>query len=140
MGRILAIDYGTRRTGLAVTDALRIAAGPLATVPTHTVLDWLGDYFSKEPVDEVVIGQPKQMSGEESQSMQAIRPFMAAFKKRFTDKTLVPYDERFTSVLAHKAMLDGGLKKKARQNKATVDRIAACIILEGYMESKGLRQ
>ncbi|MBP5290722.1 MAG: Holliday junction resolvase RuvX [Paludibacteraceae bacterium] len=137
MGRILAIDYGTRRTGLAVTDALRIAAGPLATIPTHTVLDWLGDYFTKEPVDEVVIGQPKQMSGEESQSMQAIRPFMVAFKKRFPDKPLVPYDERFTSVLAHKAMLDGGLKKKARQDKATVDKIAACIILEGYLESKG---
>jgi len=137
MGRILAIDYGTRRTGLAVTDALRIAAGPLATVPTHTVLDWLGDYFTKEPVDEVVIGQPKQMSGEESHSMQAIRPFMVAFKKRFPDKPLVPYDERFTSVLAHKAMLDGGLKKKARQDKATVDKIAACIILEGYLESKG---
>ena len=137
MGRILAIDYGTRRTGLAVTDALRIAAGPLATVPTHTVLDWLGDYFMKEPVDEVVIGQPKQMSGEESHSMQAIRPFMAAFKKRFPDKPLVPYDERFTSVLAHKAMLDGGLKKKARQDKATVDKIAACIMLEGYLESKG---
>jgi len=135
MGRILAIDYGTRRSGIAVTDALRISAGPLETVPTHTLLDWLGDYFANETVDEVVIGQPKQMSGEESQSMQAIRPFMAAFKKRFPNKPLVPYDERFTSVLAHKAMLEGGLKKKARQDKATVDKVAACIILEGYLES-----
>lgn len=135
MGRVLAIDYGTRRTGLAVTDSLRITAGVLATVPTHTLLEWLADYFAKETVDEVVIGQPKQMSGEDSASMQQIRPFMNAFRKRFPDMPLVPFDERFTSVLAHKAMLEGGLKKKARQDKATVDRIAACIILEGYLES-----
>ena len=131
----MAIDFGTRRTGLAVTDPLRITAGPLATVSTHTLLDWLADYFSREAVDEVVIGHPKQMSGEESASMQQIRPFMAAFRTRFPDKPLVQYDERFTSVLAHKAMLDGGLRKKARQDKATVDRVAACIILEGYLET-----
>ena len=135
MGRILAIDYGTRRTGLAVTDPLRITAGPLLTVPTHTLLDWLADYFARETVDQVVIGQPKQSSGEDSASMQQIRPFMNAFQKRFPAVPLVPFDERFTSVLAHKAMLDGGLRKKARQDKATVDRIAACIILEDYLQS-----
>lgn len=135
MGRILAIDFGTRRTGLAVTDPLQITAGPLATIPTHTLLDWLADYFARETVDTVVIGQPKQNSGEDSASMQQIRPFMSAFAKRFPAMPLVPYDERFTSVLAHKAMLDGGLRKKARQDKATVDRIAACIILQGYLES-----
>ena len=135
MGRILAIDFGTRRTGLAVTDPLQITAGPLATIPTHTLLDWLTDYFARETVDTVVIGQPKQNSGEDSASMQQIRPFMNAFRNRFPSMPLVPYDERFTSVLAHKAMLDGGLRKKARQDKATVDRIAACIILQGYLES-----
>lgn len=135
MGRILAIDYGTRRSGIAVTDPLRISAGPLETVPTHTLPEWLAGYFSCEQVDEVVIGQPKQMSGEDSASMQQIRPFMAVFKKHFPDMPLVLYDERFTSVLAHKAMLDGGLRKKARQDKATVDRVAACIILQGYLES-----
>ena len=135
MGRILAIDFGTRRTGLAVTDPLQITAGPLATIPTHTLLDWLADYFARETVDTVVIGQPKQNSGEDSASMQQIRPFMNAFRNRFPSMPLVPYDERFTSVLAHKAMLDGGLRKKARQDKATVDRIAACIILQGYLES-----
>lgn len=135
MGRILAIDYGTRRSGIAVTDPLRISAGPLETAPTHTLLEWLAGYFSREQVDEVVIGQPKQMSGEDSASMQQIRPFMAVFKKHFPDMPLVLYDERFTSVLAHKAMLDGGLRKKARQDKATVDRVAACIILQGYLES-----
>ena len=135
MGRILAIDFGTRRTGLAVTDPLQITAGPLATIPTHTLLDWLADYFAREAVDTVVIGQPKQNSGEDSASMQQIRPFMNAFRNRFPSMPLVPYDERFTSVLAHKAMLDGGLRKKARQDKATVDRIAACIILQGYLES-----
>ena len=135
MGRILAIDFGSRRSGIAVTDPLRITAGALATIPTHTLLEWLTDYFAKETVDEVIIGQPKQMSGEESASMQQIRPFMNAFRKRFPNMPLVPYDERFTSVLAHKAMLDGGLRKKARQDKATVDRIAACIILQGYLES-----
>ena len=131
MGRILAIDYGTRRTGLAVTDPLRITAGPLLTVPTHTLLDWLADYLARETVDQVVIGHPKQ----DSASMQQIRPFMNAFQKRFPAVPLVPFDERFTSVLAHKAMLDGGLRKKARQDKATVDRIAACIILEDYLQS-----
>lgn len=134
MGRILAIDYGRRRTGLAVTDMLRITANPLTTVETKELLPWLRSYFAKEKVDEVVIGHPIQMNGEDSESMNYIRPFMGVFRKEFPDMKLVQYDERFTSVLAHRAMIDGGMKKKQRQDKAVVDKIAACIILEGYME------
>ena len=135
MGRILAIDYGRKRTGLAVTDILRITANPLLTIETSELMDWLADYLRKEPVDEVVIGHPTQMNGEESESMNYIRPFMGNFRKQFPDTHITMYDERFTSVLAHRAMIDGGMKKKARQDKAAVDKIAACIILEGYMDS-----
>jgi len=135
MGRILAIDYGRKRTGLAVTDALRITANPLLTIETNRLMEWLADYFSREQVDEVVIGHPTQMNGEESESMNYIRPFMGNFRKQFPDKPITMYDERFTSVLAHQAMIAGGMKKKDRQNKAVVDKIAACIILEGYLDS-----
>jgi putative Holliday junction resolvase len=134
MGRILAIDYGRKRTGLAVTDMLRITANPLLTIETSELMNWLTDYFAKEQVDEVVIGHPTQMNGQESESMNYIRPFLGVFKKTFPDKPITMYDERFTSVLAHRAMIDGGMKKKDRQNKAVVDKIAACIILEGYLE------
>ena len=134
MGRILAIDYGRKRTGLAVTDMLRITANPLLTIETSELMNWLTDYFAKEQVDEVVIGHPTQMNGQESESMNYIRPFLGVFKKTFPDKPITMYDERFTSVLAHRAMIDGGMKKKNRQNKAVVDKIAACIILEGYLE------
>ena len=134
MARILAIDYGKKRTGLAVTDPMRIFAQPLLTVPTHTLLDWLADYLKKEQVDSVVLGKPTQMSGEDSESAKYVEPFVNGFKKRFPQITLVRYDERFTSVLAHRAMIDGGMKKKQRQDKAVVDKIAACIILEDYLE------
>ena len=136
MGRILAIDFGKKRTGLAVTDSLRITANPLITIETKQLSDWLRDYFAKETVDEVVIGHPKQMNGEDSESMQYIRPFVERFKQTFPDKPITYYDERFTSVLAHQAMIAGGMKKKNRQDKAQVDKLAACIILEGYMEAK----
>lgn len=135
MGRILAIDYGRKRTGIAVTDALRITANPLLTIETKELLNWLTDYFAHEQVDEVVIGHPTQMNGEDSENMNYIRPFMGVFKKTFPDKPITMYDERFTSVLAHRAMIDGGMKKKGRQDKAVVDKIAACIILEGYLDS-----
>ena len=135
MGRILAIDYGRKRTGLAVTDMLRITANPLITIPTHTLETWLKDYFSKEQVDEVVIGHPYQMNGEDSESMQYIQPFINRFRKVFPDMPLKEYDERFTSVIAHRAMISGGMKKSQRQDKAVVDKIAACIILEGYLDS-----
>ena len=134
MGRILAIDYGRKRTGLAVTDMLRITANPLLTIETKDLINWLTDYFAREQVDEVVIGHPTQMNGEESESMNYIRPFMGNFRKQFPDKPITMYDERFTSVLAHQAILAGGMKKKDRQNKAVVDKIAACIILEGYLD------
>ncbi|MBO7458914.1 MAG: Holliday junction resolvase RuvX [Paludibacteraceae bacterium] len=136
MGRILAIDYGRKRTGLAVTDVLRITANPLLTIETKDVTSWLTDYFAKEQVDEVVIGHPTQMNGKDSESMNYIRPFIGVFKKTFPDKPITMYDERFTSVLAHRAMVAGGMKKKDRQDKAVVDKIAACIILEDYLESK----
>ena len=134
MGRILAIDFGRKRTGLAVTDVLRITANPLLTIETKDLIPWLTDYIALEPVDEVVIGHPTQMNGEESESMNYIRPFMGVFKKHFPNLPITMYDERFTSVLAHQAMIAGGMKKKARQDKAVVDKIAACIILEGYLE------
>ena len=135
MGRILAIDFGRKRTGLAVTDPLRITANPLITIPTHTLEEWLKDYFTKETVDEVVIGHPYQMNGEDSESMQYIQPFINRFKKVFPNMPLKEYDERFTSVIAHQAMIAGGMKKNQRQDKAVVDKIAACIILEGYLDS-----
>ena len=106
----------------------------MLTIETKDLIQWLTDYFAHEPVDEVVIGHPTQMNGEDSESMNYIRPFMGQFKKQFPDKPITMYDERSTSVLAHQAMIAGGMKKKDRQNKAVVDKIAACIILEGYLE------
>ena len=135
MGRILAIDYGKKRTGLAVTDPLRITANPLLTIETKELINWLQTYFEREKVDIVVIGHPTQMNGEESESMNYIRPFIGNFKKQFPTIPITMYDERFTSVLAHQAMIAGGMKKKDRQDKAIVDKIAACIILEGYLDS-----
>jgi putative Holliday junction resolvase len=137
MGRILAIDYGKKRTGLAVTDILRITANPLITIETKQLMTWLKDYFAKENVDEVVVGYPKQMNGEDSESMQYIRIFLAQFEQTFPSIPIKLYDERFTSVLAHQAMIDGGMKRSQRQNKMMVDKIAACIILEGYLDSIG---
>ena len=133
VGRILAIDYGRKRTGLAVTDPLRIIAGPLETVATKDLLQWLKTYLGKETVDEVVIGHPRQMNGEDSESMRYIRQFVTLFRKAFPNMPLYEADERFTSVLAHKAMIDGGMKKKQRQDKAVVDKLAACIILEDWL-------
>ena len=117
-----------------MTDILRIAANPLLTIPTGELMKWLEDYFSKEPVDLVIIGRPTQLNGEDSESMQYIRPFMEQFRKRWPGIPMHEYDERFTSTLAHRAMIDGGMKKKQRQDKAVVDKIAACIILEDYLE------
>ncbi len=140
MGRILAIDYGRKRTGLAVTDPLKITANPLLTIPTYQLLDWLARYFETEQVEKVVIGMPRQTNGEPSESMRYIEPFIRSFEKRFPEMSIIGFDERFTSVLAHKAMLDGGMKKKDRQDKATVDKIAACIILEDYLTTLNSKQ
>ncbi len=139
MGRILAIDYGFKRTGIAVTDILRIVPGGLKTVATHELQAFLADYFSKEPVDIVVVGYPTNMNGEESASMQQIRPFVNKLKKLYPDKDIVMVDERFTSVLAQKAILESGIGKMARRNKALVDEISATIILESYMNSAEYR-
>lgn len=135
MGRILAIDYGQKRVGLAVTDPMQLIANSLETVSAQEVLHFIKNYVEREKVDKFVVGLPKQMNGADSQSMQYITPFVKKMREMFPDIELIYVDERFTSVLAHKAMLDGGLKKKDRQNKALVDRISATIILQTYMES-----
>lgn len=140
MGRILSIDYGTRRTGIAVTDILRIVPGGLTTVATCGLMQFLADYFSKEPVDIVVVGYPVNMNGQDSASMSQIRPFVAKLKKLYPDKRIEMFDERFTSVLAHQAMLDSGMGRMARRNKALVDEISATIILESYMSSKQYKE
>lgn len=136
MSRILAIDYGRKRTGIAVTDTLQMIANGLTTVPTHTLLAFLLDYVQKEPVERIVIGLPRQMNNEQSESMKYIEPFVRSLKKKLPDMPVEFVDERFTSVLAHRTMLEAGLKKKDRQNKALVDEISATIILQSYLENK----
>ena len=135
VGRILAIDYGRKRTGLAVTDPLRIIANVLATVETKELEKYLADYFSKNDVDIIVLGKPSQMNGEPSETMRYIEPLAGRLRHAYPDKKVVLYDERFTSVLAHRAMLESGIGKMARRDKALVDRISATIILESYMDS-----
>ena len=135
MGRIIGIDFGRKRTGIAVTDPLKIVANGLTTVPSHTVVDFLVKYIEKENVEKIVVGLPKQLNGQPSENMQYITPFLNRLKKVLPQMPVVMYDERFTSTLAHKAMLDGGMKKKDRQNKEIVDTIAATIILNDYLQS-----
>ncbi len=136
MGRIMAIDYGLKRTGIAVTDPLQIIANGLDTVPTHTLLKFLQDYFTKEQVDEVVIGMPKNLENKDTDSTQSVRNFVKAFEKKFLDRKLILHDERFTSQMAMQTMIAGGMSKKDRRVKGTVDRISATIILQSYLESK----
>ena len=136
LARILSIDYGKKRTGLAVTDPLQIIAGGLATVSTSELFDWLKAYMAKEPVERIVIGEPRQPNGEPSENLQRVQQFVNRWRKAVPEVPIEYYDERFTSVLAHQAMLTGGLKKKARQDKALVDEISATIILEDYLRSK----
>ena len=136
MGRILAIDYGKKRTGLAVTDALRITANPLLTIDTPALVAWVEQYVRKEQVDTIVVGYPRQMNGQDSETVPAIRTMEQQLRAKLPHIPVVEYDERFTSVLAHQAMIAGGMKKSQRQDKAVVDKIAACIILESYLESQ----
>ncbi|WP_018108971.1 Holliday junction resolvase RuvX [Bacteroides propionicifaciens] len=138
MARILAIDYGRKRTGIAVTDPLQLIANGLTTVRTHDLMKFLLDYVGREEVERVVIGLPKQMDNTPSESMKYIEPFVVHFKKKFPDLPIEFVDERFTSVLAQRAILEAGLKKKDRQNKALVDEVSATIILQTFMESKRL--
>ncbi|MBQ0023683.1 MAG: Holliday junction resolvase RuvX [Prevotellaceae bacterium] len=137
MARIISIDYGQKRTGIAVTDNLKMIANGLTTVETKNLEQWLKEYFAKEEVDTIVVGMPKQTNGEDSENMKRITPFVNRLKKLYPEKTIEMYDERFTSVLAHQAMLDSGISRKARQNKGLVDQISATIILQDYMNSKG---
>lgn len=118
-----------------MTDVLRIVPGGLTTVATHELMTFLAGYFPREPVDIVVIGLPTNMNGQESASMKQIRPFVEKFRKAYPDKQVVMFDERFTSVLAQRAILDSGIGKMARRNKALVDEVSATIILQSYMDS-----
>ena len=138
MARILSIDYGKKRTGLAVTDPLQLIAGGLATVASHELFDYLCSYVEREQVERIVIGEPRQPNGQPSENMERVRQFVNRWRKSMPQIPIEFYDERFTSVLAHQAMIDGGLKKKARQDKALVDEISATIILQDYMRSKKL--
>jgi putative Holliday junction resolvase len=136
VARILSIDYGKKRTGLAVTDPLQIIAGGLATVATSELFDYLQAYVAREPVERIVIGEPRQPNGQPSENLQRVQQFVNRWRKAVPQIPIEYYDERFTSVLAHQAMIDGGLKKKARQDKALVDEISATIILQDYLRSR----
>lgn len=138
MGRIMAIDYGKKRTGIAVSDPLQMIANGLLTVPTAQLLSFVRDYVSREPVERIIVGLPKQMDNTPSENMGRVEAFVASLKKQLPAIPVEYVDERFTSVLAHRTMLEAGLKKKDRQNKALVDEISATIILQTYLENKYL--
>lgn len=136
MARLLAIDYGKKRTGLAVSDEMQIIAGGLTTVPTTELLDFLLGYVSREPVERIIVGFPKQMNNEPSENMRRITPFVNRLRKVLPDIPVEFHDERFTSVLAQRTIIEAGIKKMARRNKELVDEVSATIILQSYMESK----
>lgn len=136
MPRVLAIDYGQKRTGIAVTDEMQIIASGLTTVASETAIEFLTTYFNNEKVEKVLVGEPKQMNNEPSQSTAVIEAFVAKFVKAFPDMPLVRVDERFTSKMAVRVMIDSGLKKKQRQNKALIDEISATIMLQDYLSAK----
>ncbi|MBN2614169.1 MAG: Holliday junction resolvase RuvX [Bacteroidales bacterium] len=135
MGRILAIDYGRKRAGIAVTDELQIIATGLATVASHELLSYLKEYTTREKIDLIVVGEPKDMMNRPSEASRFIEPFVKKLQAAFPHLEIKRFDERFTSKMAHQAMLDGGLKKKKRQDKALVDTLSATLILQSYMES-----
>jgi putative Holliday junction resolvase len=136
LARILSIDYGRKRTGLAVTDPLQIIASGLATVSTSELFDWLKAYVGREAVELIVMGEPRQLDGSPSENLARVQQFVNRWRKAVPSIPIEYYDERFTSALAHRAMLDGGLRKKERQNKALVDEISATILLEDYMQRR----
>ena len=136
LGRILAIDYGNKRTGLAVTDPGQMIASPLETVFTHELMHFLQAYFEKELVDLLVVGHPRQMDHSDSESLKQIRFFVQAFKKRFEKIPVKWVDERFSSKLAMDAMITGGMKKSDRRLKGNIDKVSAAIILQSYLEKK----
>lgn len=132
----MSIDYGRRRCGIAVTDTLRIVASGLTTVDTVHLIDFIKSYIAKEPVDAIIVGYPTTLRGEESDSMRYIRPGIGLLRKALPKMEIIFFDERFTSSIAHRAMIDGGMKKKARRDKAIVDEISATIILNDYLSSR----
>ncbi len=136
MARLLAIDYGKKRTGLAVSDEMQIIAGGLTTVPTTELLDFLIGYVSRESVERIIVGLPKQMNNEPSENMRRITPFVNRLRKVLPDVPVEFHDERFTSVLAQRTIIEAGIKKMARRNKELVDEVSATIILQSYMESR----
>ena len=135
MGRLLAIDYGTKRVGLAVTDPLKIIATPLETVPAKEIINFIKTYLSKESVEMVIIGMPKDLLNRDTHSTSSVKKFIEVLEKTFPDIKISTVDERYTSKMAFQTMIDGGLKKKDRQNKSTVDKLSATIILQSYMEA-----
>jgi putative holliday junction resolvase len=135
MGRVLAIDYGKKRTGIAVTDPLRIIATPLETVASHELLAFLKSYLLKETVDEFVVGMPKTLLNEDSEIAPLVRKFVEELKKAFPEKPVHLADERFTSAMAQRALIEGGMKKKDRQVKGNVDKVSAAIILQSFMNA-----
>lgn len=139
MARIVAIDYGTKRVGIAVTDPSQMIASGLTTVGAHEILDFLKDYFLKEEVECLVIGYPRKMNNKDSESFKYIKQFETAFLRRFPNIPVIWVDERFTSSLAMDAMIRGGMKKKYRQVKENIDKISAAIILQSYLEQKHLK-
>ena len=139
MARILAIDYGKKRTGLAVTDELQIIANGLTTVATVDLVNFIIDYVKKEPVERIIVGQPKQMNNQPSENMARIKPFVGQLRNLLPEIPVEYHDERFTSVLAHQAILASGIGKMARRNKELVDEVSATIILQSYMESRRMR-
>jgi len=136
MGRILSIDYGNVRVGLAVTDPLKIIATRLTTVPANDIWVFLADYFAREEVEMVLVGYPKQLNNEPSEAIRYINPFLKKFQVIYKDMPLKLMDERFTSKMAFQTMIDAGVKKKDRQNKATIDGVSATIILQSYLEEQ----
>ncbi|MCM1518571.1 MAG: Holliday junction resolvase RuvX [Pseudoflavonifractor sp.] len=136
MGRLMSIDYGRKRCGIAVTDPMRIVANGLTTVATHQLVDFITKYTATESVDAIVVGRPTTMRGEPSESMQYIRAGITHLQRKLPEIPIVYWDERFTSVLAHRSMIDSGMKKSARRDKGTVDEISATIILNDYLQSR----
>ncbi|MGM9713361.1 MAG: Holliday junction resolvase RuvX [Prevotella sp.] len=134
--RILSVDYGKKRTGLAVTDPLQIVAGGLVTVATSDLMRFITEYCQKEEVETIVFGEPTQPNGKPSENLNRVRTFVGQLRKKMPDMNIEWYDERFTSVLAHRTMIDAGLRRKARQNKELVDEISATIILQDYLEAR----
>lgn len=134
MGRILAIDYGLKRTGLAVTDPLKIIANSLDTVSTHDLVKYLENYFLKEEVEEVVIGMPKNLNNQDTHTTQPVKNFIELFKKKFTIP-IVPHDERFTTKIAFQSLIESGVSKKDRRKKGLIDQVSATVILQSYLES-----